>query len=135
MARSLGCSGAHQSGDGWMPCRSHEHLRTLIRRGSAGYREWLAERGEDPEKKAIVEKPELPARFVGRVFTSEEDARNAAEELGCDGVRTFTVDGKTYYRPCKRLRKPRKRWENLRERGVVGIATGPEGGLSSAPVM
>lgn len=39
LADILGCSGAHQMGEGWHPCESHEALLILINDGIAAYRE------------------------------------------------------------------------------------------------
>lgn len=40
LAKTMGCTGAHQSpnGKGWHPCESHEALLILINEGAAGYR-------------------------------------------------------------------------------------------------
>ena len=34
-------------------------------------------------------------------FTTEEEAEERAEEIGCDGIHSHTEDGKTVYMPCK----------------------------------
>lgn len=55
-------------------------------------------------------------------------AEEASRKRGCKGVRTIVFGGHKYYAPCVAT----ERFDPLRERGVAGIETLPDGGLVSA---
>ena len=40
------------------------------------------------------------ARVATDVFTTEQEAKDRADELGCEGTHTMTLDGDTVYMPC-----------------------------------
>ena len=65
LAKTLGCEGAHQMGDGWHPCESHEALLALINGGAAGYRSYK-ERGKKTAKRTILIDHETVQRTVKR---------------------------------------------------------------------
>lgn len=51
-SRLLGCTGAHQTSDGWMPCRSEEELDTLITHGARAFRRRFGTKTLDEPKRS-----------------------------------------------------------------------------------
>ncbi len=109
LARTMGCEGAHQAGEGenagWHPCESRAALNALITGGAAGYRRWKARNSGKSERVVFLRRKAMPDRGRGKRIVK----------------RRHTV----------RTRKRGKRWEKLGERGVRGIHTMPDGGLAS----
>lgn len=129
VARQLGCRGAHESHDGsWMPCASMEEFEG-IRKGKSEY--LVAGATVRYETKSVLEhRADKWESKSAEYYESREQAAAASRRAGCSGVRTVMLGGKRYYAPCT----PRAGYEKLGERGVMGIATMPGGGLVSASV-
>lgn len=104
LAKLIGCSGAHETEDGWHPCRSQEDLMTLIRRGSAGLRE-----SRRAERKQLLEgKAAKRTSYVDRAMKRRKNRRRVIAR-----------------------HQVRNGWEELGERGVAGIDRVSGGGLVS----
>lgn len=109
VARLLGISGAHLNEDGkWMPGKDKEQFASALSSST----KYLINDDED--------------------FSDESDDIDTIHSLVksgyWSGVRTVVRNGKRSY---SAKRKPRKKWENLSERGVQSIDTLPSGGIVS----
>ena len=90
-ANEIGCQGTHfHDSDGervYMPCASHSDYRELTGRD-------LKYHTADPEY--------LVNQEIRRdVFTSQEEAEDRAEEIGCEGFHTHDEEGNIVYMPCR----------------------------------
>jgi hypothetical protein len=120
VARLLGSYGAHVAENGeWAPCKSSEILRNVLDSKPAG---------EVAKKTSIIEhRTDSYKSFSGCYSTSLEVALKTAKERGCTGIRVIMTESGRKYAPCVP-----KKFEKLRERGVGGIETLPDGGLVSS---
>ena len=89
VARTMGCSGAHQAGDGWAPCESHEEMIALIRHGKDGHRAWK-QRQNRPSvtPRRIIVQPGLAAELGKRTRHFEP-----LTERGIRGIDTLPDGG------------------------------------------
>lgn len=126
IARILGCEGAHENGNGWMPCLSNEEY-VAIKKGKEEYLKVRATK-KFPPKVKIVHRTQRLETKSDAYYESRSDAANVSKLRGCGGVRTVVLGGKKYYSVCDH-RAPKKGWENLAEKPITGIATLPGGGL------
>ena len=129
VAKQLGCRGAHQHDDGsWLPCRSMREFEA-IKKGKSEYIRTISE--QNFESKSLIERRVQRAESKSANYYSDRRmAEQASRRNGCSGVRTIVLGGEHYYAPCVSTDK----FEELGERGVVGIANVDGGGLVSAPV-
>lgn len=125
VARMLGCQGAHEQPNGWMPCGSHEEYEA-IKKGKEEYLKVLASKKKKPLPKMVQRTKRLETKSDA-YYENRADALSISKARGCGGVRTVMLAGKRYYTPCDH--KPRKGWEKLDEKPITGIATLPGGGL------
>jgi hypothetical protein len=125
VSRMLGCQGAHEHPNGWMPCASHEEYEA-IKKGKEEYLKVLASKKKKPLPKMVQRTKRLETKSDA-YYENREDALSISKARGCGGVRTVMLAGKRYYTPCDH--KPRKGWEKLDEKPITGIATLPGGGL------
>ena len=125
VARMLGCQGAHETENGWMPCGSHEEYEA-IKKGKEEYLKVLASKKKKPLPKMVQRTKRLETKSDA-YYENRADALSISKARGCGGVRTVMLAGKRYYTPCDH--KPRKGWEKLDEKPITGIATLPGGGL------
>jgi hypothetical protein len=125
VARMLGCQGAHETENGWMPCGSHAEYEA-IKKGKEEYLKVLASKKKKPLPKMVQRTKRLETKSDA-YYESRADALSISKARGCGGVRTVMLAGKRYYTPCDH--KPRKGWEKLDEKPITGIATLPGGGL------
>tara|TARA_R100001460_G_scaffold41877_3_gene77804 strand:- start:15363 stop:17699 length:2337 start_codon:yes stop_codon:yes gene_type:complete len=90
-ANEIGCQGTHfHDSDGkrvYMPCASHSDYRELTGRD-------LKYHTADPEYLVNQE-------LRRDVFTSQEEAEDRAEEIGCEGFHTHNEEGDIVYMPCR----------------------------------
>ena len=126
VARMLGCQGAHEQGDGWMPCGSPEEY-VAIKKGEEEYLKVRASRKKKPQP-TIVQRTKRLETKSDAYYENRADALAISRARGCDGVRTVILAGKKYYAVCK-PKRPKNGWENLTEKPITGIATLPGGGL------
>jgi hypothetical protein len=126
VARMLGCQGAHETENGWMPCGSHEEYEA-IKKGKEEYLKVLASKKKKPLPKMVQRTKRLETKSDA-YYENRADAVAISKARGCGGVRTVMLDGKKYYSVCNH-RAPKKGWENLDEKPITGIATLPGGGL------
>lgn len=125
VARMLGCQGAHEHPNGWMPCASHEEYEA-IKKGKEEYLKVLASKKKKPLPKIVQRTKRLETKSDA-YYENRADALSISKIRGCGGVRTVILAGKRYYTPCNH--KPNKGWEKLDESPITGIATLPGGGL------
>ena len=125
VSRMLGCQGAHEHPNGWMPCASHEEYEA-IKKGKEEYLKVLASKKKKPLPKMVQRTKRLETKSDA-YYENRADALSISKARGCGGVRTVMLAGKRYYTPCDH--KPRKGWEKLDEKPITGIATLPGGGL------
>ena len=125
VARMLGCQGAHEHPNGWMPCTSHEEYEA-IKKGKEEYLKVLASKKKKPLPKMVQRTKRLETKSDA-YYENRADALSISKIRGCGGVRTVMLAGKRYYTPCDH--KPRRGWEKLDEKPITGIATLPGGGL------
>ena len=125
VARMLGCQGAHEHPNGWMPCASHEEYEA-IKKGKEEYLKVLVAKKKKPLPKMVQRTKRLETKSDA-YYENRADALSISKIRGCGGVRTVMLAGKRYYTPCDH--KPRKGWEKLDEKPITGIATLPGGGL------
>ncbi len=125
VARMLGCQGAHEHPNGWMPCASHEEYEA-IKKGKEEYLKVLAAKKKKPLPKMVQRTKRLETKSDA-YYENRADALSISKIRGCGGVRTVMLAGKRYYTPCDH--KPGKGWEKLDESPITGIATLPGGGL------
>lgn len=125
VARMLGCQGAHEHPNGWMPCASHEEYEA-IKKGKEEYLKVLAAKKKKPLPKMVQRTKRLETKSDA-YYENRADALSISKIRGCGGVRTVMLAGKRYYTPCDH--KPGKGWEKLDEKPIAGIATLPGGGL------
>ena len=125
VARMLGCQGAHETENGWMPCGSHAEYEA-IKKGKEEYLKVLASKKKKPLPKMVQRTKRLETKSDA-YYENRADALSISKARGCGGVRTVMLAGKRYYTPCDH--KPRKGWEKLDEKPITGIATLPGGGL------
>lgn len=104
----IGCTGAHQIGQGWHPCDSPEELRVLIKKGKSGLRELQGQKKKEERTIYRHHRTKVDGGFVSPLRKPKR--RTVRTDLHRDG------------------------WEPLTERGVLGIHTLPSGGLASAKV-
>jgi hypothetical protein len=126
VARMLGCQGAHEQGDGWMPCGSPEEY-VAIKKGEEEYLKVRASRKKKPQP-TIVQRTKRLETKSDAYYENRADALAVSRSRGCNGVRTVILAGKKYYAVCE-PKKPKNGWENLTEKPITGIATLPNGGL------
>ena len=126
VARMLGCQGAHEQGDGWMPCGSPEEY-VAIKKGQEEYLKVRASRKKKPQP-TIVQRTKRLETKSDAYYENRADALAVSRARGCNGVRTVILAGKKYYAVCE-PKKPKNGWENLDEKPITGIATLPGGGL------
>lgn len=126
VARMLGCQGAHEQGDGWMPCGSLEEY-VAIKKGEEEYLKVRASRKKKPQP-TIVQRTKRLETKSDAYYENRADALVVSRARGCNGVRTVILAGKKYYAVCE-PKKPKNGWENLTEKPITGIATLPGGGL------
>lgn len=120
VARLLGSYGAHVAENGeWAPCKSPDILRNVLDNKPAG---------EVAKKTSVIEhRTDSYKSFSGCYSTSLEVALKTAKERGCTGIRVIMTESGRKYAPCIP-----KKFEKLKERGVAGIDTLPDGGLVSS---
>lgn len=126
VARQLGCRGAHEHDGSWMPCASHEEF-VAVRKGSNEMRKASAKSHRVPRTE-IEHRAALVDSKSGEMYEDRAMAEQVSKKRGCKGVRTIMFGGQKYYAPCVAT----ERFDPLRERGVAGIETLPDGGLVSA---
>jgi hypothetical protein len=126
VARMLGCQGAHEQGDGWMPCGSPEEY-VAIKKGEEEYLKVRASRKKSPKPKMVQRTKRLETKSDA-YYENRADALAVSRSRGCNGVRTVILAGKKYYAVCE-PKKPKNGWENLTEKPITGIATLPGGGI------
>jgi hypothetical protein len=126
VARQLGCRGAHEHDGSWMPCSSHEEFLS-VGKGSNEMRKVSAKNHRTPRTE-VEHRTALMASKSGEMYESRAMAEEVSRKRGCRGVRTIVFGGQKYYAPCVAT----ERFDTLRERGVAGIETLPDGGLVSA---
>ena len=126
VARMLGCQGAHEQGDGWMPCGSPEEY-VAIKKGEEEYLKVRASRKKKPQP-TIVQRTKRLETKSDAYYENRADALAVSRARGCNGVRTVILAGKKYYAVCE-PKKPKNGWENLTEKPITGIATLPGGGI------
>lgn len=126
VARQLGCRGAHEHDGSWMPCASHEEF-VAVRKGSNEMRKASAKSHRVPRTE-IEHRAALVDSKSGEMYEDRAMAEQVSKKRGCKGVRTIMFGGQKYYAPCVAT----ERFDPLRERGVAGIETLPNGGLVSA---
>ena len=126
VARMLGCQGAHEQGDGWMPCGSPEEY-VAIKKGEEEYLKVRASRKKSPKPKMVQRTKRLETKSDA-YYENRADALAVSRSRGCSGVRTVILAGKKYYAVCE-PKKPKNGWENLTEKPITGIATLPGGGI------
>ena len=149
----LGCSGSHQIGDNeWGPCDSPRDLLKLIELGNPAFRDW---KKNQTRKKAVMGIMRMKAARAKGVFKDRSEAEVVAARLGCSGAHQVRQGawapcatpeehnaahgnagaGRSRIlraqRPARRVVVNQRTWENLRERGPIGIETLPGGGLVS----
>jgi len=126
VARQLGCRGAHEHDGSWMPCASHDEFLS-VRKGSNEMRKASAKSFRIPRTE-LEHRSALAESKSGEMYETRAMAEEASRKRGCKGVRTIVFGGHKYYAPCVAT----ERFDPLRERGVAGIETLPDGGLVSA---
>ena len=126
VARMLGCQGAHEQGDGWMPCGSPEEY-VAIKKGEEEYLKVRASLKKKPQP-TIVQRTKRLETKSDAYYENRADALAVSRARGCNGVRTVILAGKKYYAVCE-PKKPKNGWENLTEKPITGIATLPGGGI------
>jgi len=126
VARMLGCQGAHEQGDGWMPCGSPEEY-VAIKKGEEEYLKVRASRKKKPQP-TIVQRTKRLETKSNAYYENRADALAISRARGCSGVRTVILAGKKYYAVCE-PKKPKNGWENLNEKPITGIATLTGGGI------
>lgn len=126
VARMLGCQGAHEHPNGWMPCASHEEYEA-IKKGQEEYLKVLAAKKKKPLPKMVQRTKRLETKSDA-YYENRADAVAISKARGCGGVRTVLLAGKKYYAVCNH-KAPKRGWENLDEKPITGIATLPGGGL------
>jgi len=126
VARMLGCKGAHETENGWMPCGSHEEY-VAIKKGEEEYLKVLASKKKKPLPTMVQRTKRLETKSDA-YYENRADAVAISKARGCGGVRTVMLDGKKYYAVCNH-KAPKRGWENLDEKPISGIATLPGGGL------
>lgn len=96
VARLIGCSGAHETENGWMPCGSHDKLVEVS---------MAAEKKDD----------------AGRnVFATLPEALRAARACGARKVRVLKIDGRDVFVP----EKPERLAERPRPVGSITDVAG-----------
>jgi hypothetical protein len=126
VARMLGCQGAHEQGDGWMPCGSPEEY-VAIKKGQEEYLKVRASKKKSPKPKMVQRTKRLETKSDA-YYENRADALAVSRSRGCNGVRTVILAGKKYYAVCE-PKKPKNGWENLTEKPITGIATLTGGGI------
>ena len=126
VARMLGCQGAHEHPNGWMPCASHEEYEA-IKKGTEEYLKVRASKKKKPLPKMVQRTKRLETKSDA-YYENRADAVAISKARGCGGVRTILLAGKKYYAVCNH-KAPKRGWENLDEKPISGIATLPGGGL------
>lgn len=126
VARQLGCRGAHEHDGSWMPCATHDEF-VAVRKGSNEMRKASAKSHRMPRTE-IEHRAALMDSKSGEMYEDRAMAERVSRKRGCKGVRTIMFGGQRYYAPCVAT----ERFDPLRERGVAGIETLPDGGLVSA---
>ena len=126
VARMLGCQGAHEHPNGWMPCASREEY-DAIKKGTEEYLKVRASKKKKPLPKMVQRTKRLETKSDA-YYENRADAVAISKARGCGGVRTILLAGKKYYAVCDH-KAPKKGWENLDEKPITGIATLPGGGL------
>lgn len=126
VARQLGCRGAHEHNGSWMPCATHDEF-VAVRKGSNEMRKASAKSHRVPRTE-LEHRAALMDSKSGEMYEDRAMAERVSRKRGCKGVRTIIFGGQKYYAPCVAT----ERFDPLRERGVAGIETLPDGGLVSA---
>lgn len=89
VARMLGCSGAHETEEGWFPCASEEALDTLINHGIRAYRRRFGSKTLEPPKEAPKRTKVATTPGVKRII-SEVDEEIGALKTFDDYEKAFT---------------------------------------------
>ena len=116
-ANEIGCVGFHSHNtDGgivYMPCASHNEYTEITGRTL---------RTPKAEKREIQED----------VFTTEAEARDRAEEIGCVGFHSHNEDGQIIYMPCQSHEEYEERTGDPLERSKAesDVDTTPTGGMA-----
>jgi len=92
VARMLGCQGAHEQGDGWMPCGSPEEY-VAIKKGEEEYLKVRASRKKSPKPKMVQRTKRLETKSDA-YYENRADALAVSRSRGCSGVRTVILAGK-----------------------------------------
>lgn len=81
LAKTMGCSGAHQMGDGWHPCESHEALLALINGGAKGYRAYMARSEGKRVRTSLIEEKTSVKSYVKKRHVLKPGGRTAASSI------------------------------------------------------